>query len=632
MADIVRMGRSNKGSQTSTETSYASHDAASHYRTMNQNHSGQCVFHDEWPVDEKPNVSFISNAFIASDADVISDVSNLHDSKLLANDDSEAVQMSEGDSGNNNSDNIGSDFISSRHTIVNNDGRALYSNNDLKDSCYDSHRCAYVQDEANGAQLSHSNHLEHLTGNAVVDVSSADGNFDQLSLRNSNLEVPQTEDNLTVVLPDHLQALAADCSHLSFGTYNSGSNPASSVPPATNPFRNDLDETERALDHSSGFLDASNSVYRGDEQLGSMYDTVRREISGDKNYDFLASSKLDMLKQIIPEATLEHEYITSSVPDTSFERIQWPAPTVPFLRSEWESRNLPTFPSETVAGSDFVHVGILASKMKALRDSDFLQSSSVIKQSLPSRYSNSVSTTSNPTISMPEVIRPGTYSLPQRSSALNQHLRVQPTLPCEQSSISAAMGYLSLSQNHAYKPSGTLQQAYSDTSAYDQSLAGMKYGLPMNRSEVSMNRLPLSAKESSVYGNFGTPTYSPGNFLHSSTAPTIASNGYDEALHTQYRVGSSFSSSQQNRGFPIMDYGPGSRTLPSVPESTYYSLLGQSQGHIEYQRGQLQSNYGVPIYPDLHHSQTAMAAEHQLQSGPQDHSSKQSHHLWHRSY
>ncbi|KAJ7960666.1 GBF-interacting protein 1-like [Quillaja saponaria] len=649
-ADIVRTGKPNKGSQTSTETSYASHDAGSHHRAINslvsgptqpeltwasghQNHSGQCVFHDEWPVDEQPlanKMSLIANAFAASDSNVPSDHSNPHDSNLLGKHNSDAVHVPERSSENNKSDNLGSDFTSSSPTIMNNDGWASCCNNDLNNiSSYDSQRCTYESHKGAGhdSLLSYSYHPD-LTGNAVIDVSSAAGNFKQLSLRDFKLEVPPTEDNHTVVLPDHLHALVADCSHLSFGTYNSGSNLAS-VPPAPNLSKNVLDETAREIDSSSsGFLDASNSVYCGNEQLGSMNDTLGREITSDKNYDFLASPKSDILKQIIPKAPFGHEYFMSSVPDSTAGKIQWPAPALPFVREEFQSRNHITFPSEMLAGSDSVPADLLASKMKASRDSNFLQSASV-KQPLPLRYSNSVSTFTSSTISMAEVAKPGTYSLPQQSSALTQHLTVQPTLSSEQPSISAVMGYHSLCQRQAYIPSVNLQQACSVTSAYIQSLEDMKFGLPLSRSEVSMNRLPLSAREASVYRNFGTPTYSPGNFLHSSIAPMIASSGYDDILRSQYRGGSNLSPLQQNHSFSVMDYGRGSRALPPVPESTYYSLLGQSQRH---QRSQIQSNYGVPGYSNLHHSQNANAAEHQLQSGLQDLSSKQLHHLWQRSY
>jgi len=69
--------------------------------------------------------------------------------------------------------------------------------------------------------------------------------------------VPTFEDDPAVVIPIHLQALGADCSHLSFGTYN-GSSTASSVLLNSNHLsKSDLEEKSAAVDDSSAqFLDA----------------------------------------------------------------------------------------------------------------------------------------------------------------------------------------------------------------------------------------------------------------------------------------------------------------------------------------------------------------------------------------
>lgn len=64
------------------------------------------------------------------------------------------------------------------------------------------------------------------TNDVLVGVSSATLDLQRLNMKESNLEAPSSDD--IVVLPNHLQALAAECSHLSFGTYKGGNNSASS--------------------------------------------------------------------------------------------------------------------------------------------------------------------------------------------------------------------------------------------------------------------------------------------------------------------------------------------------------------------------------------------------------------------
>ena len=82
-----------------------------------------------------------------------------------------------------------------------------------------------------------------LTSDASVDVSSAAAsNFRLSSLRNFELEEQSSEDHCAMVLADHLRELADECPHLCFGTYNGGSNSASSVMLASNTSTSGLKE------------------------------------------------------------------------------------------------------------------------------------------------------------------------------------------------------------------------------------------------------------------------------------------------------------------------------------------------------------------------------------------------------
>lgn len=92
-----------------------------------------------------------------------------------------------------------------------------------------------------------------MSDDVVVAVSSATINMQHLSLGKE-----ETDDQCTVVLPNNLQELAADCSHLSFGTYKSGNNSAS----RSQSFQNDLRGAYAATDASfSGHLDTRHESF-----------------------------------------------------------------------------------------------------------------------------------------------------------------------------------------------------------------------------------------------------------------------------------------------------------------------------------------------------------------------------------
>lgn len=90
-----------------------------------------------------------------------------------------------------------------------------------------------------------------------------------------------------------------------------------------------------------------NSEYLGAEQFGFMHDT-HRVTAETRNYDPPVSSQPELMKQDIPQATREHEYITSlSLPGNSMNDLQQSDSNFPFV-AELNERNLPSLPSETV--------------------------------------------------------------------------------------------------------------------------------------------------------------------------------------------------------------------------------------------------------------------------------------------
>lgn len=93
------------------------------------------------------------------------------------------------------------------------------------------------------------NYSASLNDDVVSALSSAVANLQQLNIGKEEPVMPPTENHSAVVLPNYLQTFAADCSHLSFGTYKSGVTSASPTVVAFNPIESNLEVS--AADTSS---------------------------------------------------------------------------------------------------------------------------------------------------------------------------------------------------------------------------------------------------------------------------------------------------------------------------------------------------------------------------------------------
>ncbi|XP_054797724.1 uncharacterized protein LOC129302871 isoform X2 [Prosopis cineraria] len=503
MADIVRMGKPSqdaishhsKAPAVSTSAKPES-SLSSHY--YNQTH--QQDFNHERPVIDQPvvgNESHASKLSALSNANVPSDYFNPQSSKdsFLRNSVSNEAQVPLRDivSDDVDSDEIEPGFLSSGHPTMNNTGLASHSNYNLR---------------------SISSTVSRSSSDHQKDVALAASDIQQLSLRDSKLEVLSTEDNSALVLPCHVQGLTDKCSHLSFGSYNSGSNSTSSATLASHASNYGLEVNAAAVDGGllAQNLDASDSVYRGDKILRQ---DVYKEATIDKKYDFLSSFQQELVKRTSQEATINHEYTTLSSVADPFQKSQWMSNTLPFKRPGLQNRNMSTFSREMVMEPHF--------------------------------------------------------SLPQRS-ALLADLRVQSFQRLEPDD---ERGYHSQIQNRQYLPP-VVQQEFSYSSAYGHSLADMKYSHPQNRNELIMSRLtPARSRDAFGYGNSGS-SYNPGNFLpDSSLGPMMPSSNFDDILPSQYTNGRNGSLIQQHGGFPTWDYGQEQLRSMSLPESMRHSSLGQ---------------------------------------------------------
>nr|XP_011467574.1 PREDICTED: uncharacterized protein LOC101307606 isoform X2 [Fragaria vesca subsp. vesca] len=621
MADIVKMGRNpSKGSHISSEMSSLHQDA---FETNSFNHNvgssqnsgdaaGQNAFRDEWPVIEQPVAASGSSALNANvEAHNNRSNSYYNESSMLRDYQPDKVEVSEvGFSSENHSSDHNA---SGRVKIVDASGGRSHRVDNLSSnsSSYGSHRRTNENEE--GKAYSNQSVSDDLA------VSSATINMQQLSLKND-----EPEDQCTVVLPNNLQELAADCSHLSFGTYKSGNNSAS----RPQSFQNDLGGAYAGIDASfSGHLDTRNSGYNHDELRGSLYDNGRANIDA-KYYDFSLNSQPELAKHDILEA-LGHKDFTA-LPDFSSDNILRAGSGLSFAREEPKFRNIPPLQSD-MAYSDSLPSDFLESTIQSLRGSDLPFSQLLGTPSMPSRYSSAASSVNTPTISMSEALRPGALPLPEASSVLPQHLTARSYSQPTYEQIANIIGYPSPPQSFSRTPSA-LQQAYAGGTGLHQSVAGMEYSFPQHRNGASISRVPPSAAAGG-HGSFGTSTNVHGNYLHNSSVAPV--RDYDDVFRSQYKDGNHLTPLHQSP-----------RTLSSVQDSAYNNLLGQNQqyaGYRQEQAGQVPSqlqHYGSMGYPDYYNSQMGITQERQRQSlnespfapGIPDLSPQQLQQIWQRTY
>ncbi|KAJ6979387.1 hypothetical protein NC653_027518 [Populus alba x Populus x berolinensis] len=668
MADIVKMGRpQNKASIILPHQSVNHHHAAapplaaSHndfhssenyaskvveitaepeMATSQHNHSN-----DEWPSIEQPTVAITSSVRdVPANSELYGDLSNLpldrgsqHVKSQL---DDQTVEDAHVESFDGN--HVGPASVSTRNTQEDGSGGSSLFDNDVYDNInsYQSDSLAFENNEAED-------------GTSLVAA-----NLQHLSLQNDDQGVQPEENNPSVIIPNHLQVHAQECSHLSFGSFGSGVNSAFSGQFASMPINKSLEETSEVVDAlSTGHSEARNPEYYGDEHLRNTVDEslVHRAGVSATNYDSSSVPQSETLKEETSEATQGNQYaFPSSTPGYSYENTQQLNVAFNNPQTSNQMQNIAPFSSVMQAYTNSMPSALLASTVQAGRETDLPYSPFPVAQSLPTKYSNAATSISGPSISMSEALRAGGVSTPQPTPqtlpganiatgpALPQHLAVhpyqQPTLPLGH--FANMISYPFMAQSYTYMPSA-FQQTYAGNNSYHQSLAAV---LPQYKNSVSVSSLPQSAAVASGYG-FGSSTSIPaGNFpLNAPTAPAGTTIGYDDILGSQYKDASHLISLQQNENSAMWMHGPGSRTMSAVPASTYYSFQGQNQQPGGFRQGQQPSqHFGALGYPNYYHSQTGMSLEHQQQQqqnsrdgslgGSQGQPSKQAQQLWQNSY
>ncbi|KAK6284039.1 hypothetical protein POUND7_002991 [Theobroma cacao] len=597
---------------------------------------------DEWPPIENPSAASVTSVLEApADAGLYANASNLpldRTNQHIKSQLEEAPAVDDGPLETLNANHVGSPSISSRNIQEDDSGgSSLFDNNLYKDmNSYQPQRHAFEHDEAEDG------------------ASSVAVNLQQLNLHNDDREPPPEEDNPSVIIPNHLQLHTPDCSHLSFGSFGSGIGSTFSAPFASRSLKNNLDEAPEATDASSiGHSDNRNPEYYGDEHLRNNTEgnIINRSNVSTGNYEAPEDSRPEVLKQDASEAAQVSQYtFPSSAAGYSYENSQQLNPAFTHPQTSSQMQSLTPFSSVMQAYTNSLPSTLLTSTVQTAREPDLPYSPFPVTQSMPTKYSNTASSISGPTISMPEALRAGSISAAQPTPqtlpgasvatgpALPQHLPMhpfsQPTLPLGH--FANMIGYPFLPQSYTYMPSA-FQQAFAGNSTYPQSLAAV---LPQYKNSVSVSSLPQSAAVASAYG-FGSSTSIPGGLpLNPPTAPTGTTIGYDDVLSSQYKDSNHLMSLQQNENSAMWIHGPGSRTMSAVPASTYYSFQGQNQQAGGFRQGQQPSqHFGALGYPNFYHSQTGVSMDHQQQnprdgslSGTQGQPSKQTQQLWQNSY
>ncbi|KAK1326604.1 hypothetical protein QJS10_CPA01g01713 [Acorus calamus] len=476
-------------------------------------------------------------------------------------------------------------------------------------------------------------------------VSLVAANLQQLNFRSEEPVAPPADNNPAVILPDHLQISSVNCSHLSFGSFGSAiSGPFSGSFPST-AMRNNLEASAAANTNPDNNLEAGNVEFYSHELLRSNTNdnVVSRSGAVSGSYEVPSVSQSDVVR-LDPEDTAHGDQYAfpSSVPYYGLPSTTQPsAGTYSFAQQNSQMQDLAPLSSVMQGYSNSLPSNFLASNAQLAKEHEFSYESFLATQSMPTKYSTALSSISGATMSMPEIAKPVSQTMPATSiptgPSLTQHLAVHP-YPQQSLPLGAAFpniyGYPMVPQNYFLPPA--FQQTYPSNNAFQQSPAaahstGIKYMLPQYKNSVSVSSLPHSAAVGSGYGGFGTSTNLPGSFaLNPSTAPS-ASTTYEELLNSHY------STLQQNENSGMWVQGSGSRTMAAaLPSSTYYSYQTQNQ-QSGFRQSQQPSQYGLQGYPNFYHSQSAVSQEHQQMSdgnlnSSQGPASQQSQQIWQHSY
>ncbi|XP_020523434.1 uncharacterized protein LOC18422579 isoform X2 [Amborella trichopoda] len=515
-----------------------------------------------------------------------------------------------------------------------------------------------VNDQEGGDDALHMPLPDYRLPSAAEDVNAAISSnaakLQQLSLQKEEKGALPTEDNSALVIPDHLQVPSADFSHLSFGSFGSGISAAYSVTMTT---KSPQDNSEDTPVSSSEQAEMRTSEYHGSEQLNSTSteNMGSRNVPGVGSYESTPISQADIMKHDAVDAAGQgHQYPFTSAPSYAFENAsQVNAATYSYGHTNSQMQSLAPF-SNVMQAHTSSSLGI-----QPERESDMPYSPFLLTQSMPTKYSTTLSSISGPISSVPELAKANAFRMPAQPSLQTLPSTSIPTMPQQQQQhlpsvhafsqptalplgqFSNMLSYPYLPQSYAYLPSSAYQHAYAagntgfhQSPSAGQGAAGIKYSLPQYKNSVAVSSLPHSA--AAAYGSFGTNPLGSFALNSSTTSSGSTTMGYDDIVSSQYKDGSHYVPIQQNESSAVWVHGPGSRNVSAIPANTYYSLQGHNQLG-EFRQPQQASHYNTLGYPNFYHAQMgvappAAALEHQ--QSPSDGGSRapSSHQIWAHGY
>ncbi|XP_042395361.1 uncharacterized protein LOC121985786 isoform X2 [Zingiber officinale] len=485
------------------------------------------------------------------------------------------------------------------------------------------------------SHLSQRHELDHCE-DGRIEISSAAANLGQLSLQE---ETSPIEPNPAVIIPEHLRVTNSECTRLSFGSFVSGAFCGSLKldPLKSNsemlPVLNDAPRVDspyvRNHDHHDVQLKTTLS-----ENLASV------STSGPENLIMPLVSQAEIMRKdpLDDEHGLHYTHPSASNYESSTS-MEPNTAAYAFSHGNAQMQSLSALSS--LMTSDLQN-RILPASVPPIWEFDLPLSTLLTTQSMPMRYSTTISSDSGPSVSMPQALNPGVFSnhhstlqsLPSTTmlaSPAFQHLPLhhysQPSLPIGQ--FSNMIRYPFLPQNY-YLPS--YQQTYAANSPFHQTTlvpaANTKYPQLQYRSSLPLTSLPQAYTNSTSYGEFGNSSTLPGSFTLNHTSPSSSTIGFDEALRLHYKEG--YTSSQQIENPAMRIQGAGS----ALPASNYYDY--QSQNQIPGVHQNQLAMLGALGYQDMHHTQGGSSSQPNHREGnlndSQSMQSQSTNHIWQRGY
>ncbi|KAL6609447.1 hypothetical protein ACP70R_039416 [Stipagrostis hirtigluma subsp. patula] len=493
--------------------------------------------------------------------------------------------------------------------------------------------------QSNGLQFGYNQ-------NSDEDMSATMKQFDHLTLHEEK-GPKSSDDNPAVIIPDHLQVSNADCAHLTFGSFVSGTLDA---PLSIKPLNSEPEVAAVSDNHS---IDHTDVRIHEDENKATVTPAANEYVASAtnnsiENLDVTSVQQSEATRADFMDVANNTEYNLSSTSDyATSSAVQPDSASRAYLQENRQLQNISPL-SSFMQGN--MPNGLLPPTMAPLREFDpafsLLLTNPPLASMMHGTTASSMSNATGATQPQENVNQSGglpnpqlTQSQPSTSIAsgppLPQHLALHhyahATLPLGYASM---IGYPSLPQSYAYIPPAAFQQPYMNSSLFHQAAAavpnsGVKYPLPQYKSNIPLASLPQPASMLSSYvGGFGTANNMPGNFaLNQSTASATTTIGFDGTVPSQYKDGNQFNSLQQSDNAAMWMHGAGSRAMPPLAANTMYGYQGQS-----HQGGLWQGLLPLQFGAVLGQSQPGLGPEHRNPSDSNLNAAAQANPMWPNSY